>query len=79
MRIREIIRETASAGATSSASIATVANPNVAIGNRKARAAYGSGQSARPPKVVQLKNTDGTAKNALDTDANLFSGAVQKR
>ena len=59
MRIDELL-ETASAGATASGNIATVANPAVARAKGK-------------PKMQ--KPTD----NALDMDANLFSGGAIKR
>ena len=77
MRIRDIISEVASAGATSSGSIATVANPHIAIGNKKARDAYGKkGMPANPPKAKMQKPTD----NALDmTGTSLFGGPAVSR
>lgn len=72
--------EAATAGATSAGSIASVANPQVALGNKQARKAYGKGASANPPKAVQAKNPDGTAKNALDLpNTSLFGGSNVKR
>ena len=79
MKIHEIL-ESASAGATSSANIATVVSPHIAIGKDRGNKSYtGSpGQSGtkapRVPKVKQAKNPDGTAKNALDMGNNIFGG-----
>lgn len=70
------LSETASAGATSAGNIATVVSPHVAIGNVKK---YGKGSSARPPKTIQAKNPDGTAKNALDLKTNIFGSNAVKR
>ena len=76
MRIRDIISEVASAGATSSGSIATVANPHIAIGNKKARDAYGKkGMPANPPKAKPIKPTD----NALDMKGTSVFGGTLKR
>lgn len=71
--------ETASVGATSAGNIASVTNPQVAIGNKKARQAYGKGANPNPPKAKQIKNKDGTAKNALDISTNIFGGSPLKR
>lgn len=87
MRIKEIISETASAGATSSASIGTVVNPNISPGKARGKKSYtgsmatGSGTNAPPqPKVVQPKNPDGTAKNGADLKGvSLFGGGTIKR
>lgn len=81
MFIREILlKETASAGATSAGAISTVVNPDVAIGNSVARKAYGKkGANPKPPKALQRKNSNGTAKNALDLQDNLFGGEIIKR
>jgi hypothetical protein len=76
MRLRELLGETATAGATSAGNIASVANPHVAIGNVKK---YGKGSPARPPKTAQAKNPDGTAKNALDMKTSIFGGGTVKR
>jgi hypothetical protein len=79
MKIREIF-ETATAGATSAASVGTVVSPHLAIGKDRGNKSYtGSpGQSGtkapRVPKVKQDKNPDGTAKNALDMGNNIFGG-----
>lgn len=78
MKISEIF-ESATAGATSSGSIATVVNPHISPGPARGKKSYigspssGSGTKAPPqPKVKQPKNPDGTAKNALDIKASLF-------
>ena len=78
MKIREIF-ETATAGATSAGSIATVANPHISPGKARGKKSYigepgGPGGSKAPPqpKPSQPKNKDGTAKNALDMKASLF-------
>lgn len=91
MRINEIItlnfsiRENATAGATSSANIGTVVSPHIAIGKDRGKKSYTgspgkSGTKApRSPKVVQPKNPDGTAKNALDMKGtNLFGGSIKR-
>jgi hypothetical protein len=71
MKINEIlIRETATAGATSAGNIASVANPQVAIGKDRTNRSYTgtpgvSGTRApKVPKIMQPKNPDGTAKGA---------------
>lgn len=85
MRIREIISETATAGATSAGSIATVVSPHIAIGKDRGKKSYTgspgkSGTKApKVPKVKQAKNADGTAKNALDMDKNIFGEGALKR
>ena len=86
MKIRDIL-ESATAGATSSGSIATVANPHISPGKARGKKSYigspstGSGTKAPPqPKVKQPKNPDGTAKNALDMGTSLFgAGSAVKR
>jgi len=82
MKIKEVlIRETASAGATSSGSIATVVSPHIAIGPDRFKKSYTGtpGQSGkRAPKVPTAytpKNANGTAKGAHELrGANLFGG-----
>ena len=70
MRAKEFISETATAGATSSGNIATVVNPNIA----------GGVNNKKPPKVMQKKNKNGTAVNALDMmGVSLFGGETIKR
>ena len=80
MKIRELL-ETATAGATSAGSIAAVANPHVAIGKDRGNKSYtgspGKSGTKAPklPKIVQPKNANGTAKNALDMKGtNIFGG-----
>ena len=75
MKIIELL-ETASAATTSAGNIAVVPNPHIAIGNIKQ---YGKGKSAKPPKVTSLKNSNGTTKNALDTNISLFGQTTLKR
>ena len=67
MRFRELL-ETASAGATSAGNIVAVPNPHVSQ-NRKSKL----------PKVQTLKNPNGTAKNALDSNISLFGQTTLKR
>ncbi len=86
MKIRDIL-ESATAGATSSGNIATVVNPHISPGKARGKKSYlgtpgGPGGTKAPPqpKVVQPKNKDGTAKNALNIKANLFGeGNLLKR
>ena len=84
MKIKEIL-ETATAGATSSANVGTVISPHLAIGGARGNKSYTgspgkSGTKApKPPKTVQKKNSDGTAKNALDMNNNIFGGGAVKR
>jgi hypothetical protein len=87
MKISELLGETATAGATSAASIGTVVNPHHSPGKARGKKSYTgnpwggqSGTKSPPqPKVVQPKNPDGTAKNGADMP-NLFgAGAVKRR
>ena len=66
------IKETASSGATSAGAIASVANPISARAKIKR-------DRTGVPKAPQKKNTDGTAKNALDMSNNLMGGATIRR
>lgn len=78
--------ESATAGATSSANIGTVDAPQLSPGKARGKKSYlgspstGSGTKAPPqPKVVQPKNSDGTAKNGLDMKgANLFGAPIKR-
>ena len=87
MKIKEVlIRETASAGATSSGSIATVVSPHIAIGPDRFKTSYTgtpgrSGKRApRVPKTYMPKNANGTAKGAHElTGTSLFGGPLVKR
>ena len=90
MKINEIlIREQATAGATSAGNIATVTSPHVAIGKDRGKKSYigspGRSGTKAPnlPKIVQPKNPDGTAKGAqtgkLKGAYSLFGGPAIKR
>ena len=67
------VAESASAGATSSGSVASVVNPTYAYAKGKKKGKNGL------PKAPQATNPDGTAKNALDIKNNLIGGKVAKR
>ena len=76
---QQSVAESASAGATSAANIGTVDAPQLSPGKARGKKSYtgspgsGSGTKSPPqPKVVQPKNSDGTAKNGLDIKASLF-------
>ena len=84
--IEVIVRETATAGATSAGNIASVVSPHIAIGKDRFKKSYTgtpgrSGTKApRLPKIVQPKNPDGTAKGAHATPGvSLFGGPLVKR
>lgn len=85
MRLRELLGETATAGATTAASVGTVVSPHIAIGKDRGKKSYtgspGKSGTKAPalPKAVQAKNSDGTAKNALDIKTNIFGGSAVKR
>ena len=87
MRINEIlVKETASAGATSSGNIAAVVSPHVAIGPDRFKTSYTgtpgrSGTRApRVPKAYMPKNANGTAKGAHElTGTSLFGGPLVRR
>ena len=71
MKINEIlIKEQATAGATSAGNIATVVSPHIAIGKDRFKKSYTgspgrSGTKApKLPKIIQPKKADGTAKGA---------------
>lgn len=82
-RMQKGVTETASAGATSSASIGTVDAPQLSPGKARGKKSYTgtpghSGTKAPPqPKVVQPKTSAGTAVNALDMKANVFGQAKE--
>lgn len=85
MKIIELLGETATAGATSAANIATVTAPQLSPGSARGKKSYigspgNSGTKAPPqPKVVQPKTTQGTAKNALDIKGtSLFGGPANE-
>jgi 5'(3')-deoxyribonucleotidase len=75
------VKESATAGATSVGSIATVDNPSISPGKARGKKSYTgtpgrSGTKAPPqPKVMQPTNKDGTAKNGLDAKGSLFGGS----
>ena len=87
MKINEvIIREQATAGATSAGNIATVVSPHIAIGrDRFSKSFTGSPgisgtKAPKLPKIVQPKNANGTAKGAHALPGvNLFGGPGIKR
>ena len=87
MRINEIlVKEQATAGATSAGNIATVVSPHVAIGTDRFKKNYTGtpGQSGkRAPRVPQAytpKNADGTALGAHElTGTSLVGGPLVKR
>lgn len=79
------VAESATAGATSAASIGTVDAPQLSPGKARGKKSYtgspstGSGTKAPPqPKVVQPKTSAGTAVNALDMKGtNIFGQAKE--
>ena len=84
--IEVIVRETATAGATSAGNIASVVSPHIAIGKDRFKKSYTGtpGRSGtkepRLPKIVQPKNPDGTAKGAHRLPGvNLMGGPLVKR
>ena len=87
MKINEVVmRETATAGATSAGNIATVVSPHVAIGKDRGNKSYigspgRSGTKApKLPKIIQPKNPDGSAKGAHNLPGtSLFGGPLVKR
>jgi hypothetical protein len=87
MKINEIIiREQATAGATSAGNIAAVVSPHIAIGKDRFKKSYTgtpgvSGTKApKLPKIVQPKKADGTAKGAhAMPGVSLFGGPAIKR
>ena len=87
MKISEvIIREQATAGATSAGNIATVVSPHIAIGRDRFKKSFTgspgvSGTKApKLPKIVQPKNPNGTAKGAHALPGvNLMGGPLVKR
>lgn len=82
------IDESASAGATSSSSIACIANPQLSPGKARGKKSFtgsmttGSGTKTPPqPKVVQPKTSTGVAVNALDitgSKGNLFGSPIKR-
>mgnify|MGYP003339487779 CR=1 FL=1 len=84
---KDLLGESATAGATMAANIGTVDAPQLSPGKARGKKSYtgspttGSGTKAPPqPVVKQPKKSDGTAVNALDMKgANLFGGGTVKR
>lgn len=74
------LEESATAGATSAGAIGTVVSPHLAIGKSRNSKSYSGSpgksgtRSPKPPKIVQKKNNNGTAVNALDMKGNIFGG-----
>lgn len=74
MKISEILKETATAGATSAGNIATVVNPHISPGKARGKTSYTgspgkSGTKAPPqPKPKKQKPSD----NALNMNVSLF-------
>tara|TARA_B100001109_G_C18409903_1_gene265892 strand:+ start:139 stop:411 length:273 start_codon:yes stop_codon:yes gene_type:complete len=87
MRILEIlVRENATAGATSAGNISTVTSPHIAIGPDRFKKSFTgspgvSGTKApKLPKITQPKNANGTAKGAHQLKGtSLFGGPIAKR
>ena len=77
MRLRELFEE--GTASTVAGNVASVPNPQAAIGNAGARKAYGRGANPKPPKAKQRLTPIGTAKNALDMSTNIFGGETIKR
>lgn len=68
MTLRELIGESATAGATASGNFATVVR------------SYKSKKTKNGlPKADQYLNSDGTVKNALDVGSNLMGGQMHRR
>ena len=87
MRILEIlVRENATAGATSAGNISTVTSPHIAIGPDRFKKSFTgspgvSGTKApKLPKISQPKNANGTANGAHQLKGtSLFGGPIAKR
>tara|TARA_B100000902_G_scaffold96243_1_gene98925 strand:+ start:1853 stop:2125 length:273 start_codon:yes stop_codon:yes gene_type:complete len=87
MKILEIlVRENATAGATSAGNISTVTSPHIAIGPDRFKKSFTgspgvSGTKApKLPKITQPKNANGTAKGAHQLKGtSLFGGPIAKR
>ena len=87
MRINEIlIKEQATAGATSAGNIAAVVSPHIAIGQDRFKKSYtgtpgrSGKKSPQIPQAYTPKNANGTAKGAHElTGTSLFGGPLVKR
>jgi hypothetical protein len=80
MKVWEIIKETATVGATSAGSIATVVNPHISPGKARFNKSYTgspgkSGTKSPPQPNPKMQKPD---ENGLDSD-NLFGGTTIKR
>ena len=85
MRIKEVIGEAASPGATSAGNIATVVSPHIAIGQERFKKSYtgspGKSGTKAPklPKVVQKKKPSGVAYGAHELpNTSLFGGPLKR-
>ena len=82
MKIHEIVREQATAGATSSGNISTVVSPHIAIGKDRFKKSFTGtpGKSGtKAPKVPRIKKQKPT-DNALDMKGtSIFGGPAIKR
>ena len=85
MRIKEVITEVASAGATSAGNIATVVSPHIAIGQDRFKKSYtgtpGKSGTKAPklPKIVQKKKPSGVAYGAHELpNTSLFGGPLKR-
>ena len=82
----EPTNESATPGATSTANVGTVVNPHHSPGKARGKKSYigdpwggkSGTKSPAQPKVVQPKNSDGTAKNGVESP-NLFGAGTIKR
>ena len=78
------VTEAATAGATSSGNIASIANPQISPGKARGKKSFTgspgkSGTKAPPqPKAVQPKAANGTAKNGLDMKGSIFGGPMKR-
>jgi hypothetical protein len=80
------VNEEATAGSSMSANMGTVDAPHISPGKARGKKSYlgtpgGPGGTKAPPqpKVVQPKNSNGTAKNGLDIkSASLFGGPANE-
>ncbi len=81
MKIKDILAETATAGATSAGNIATVANPHISPGKARGKKSYiGSPGKSGTKSPPQPKPANMTGKNALDMKVSLFGeGDILKR
>ena len=69
----EPVKEAATPGATSAGAIASIASVPGAKRKVAKKGKYGA------PEAPQVKNPDGTAKNALDVNKNIMGGKTIKR